>query len=311
VATTESATLLDFRYRPRYKAGDGRPGSGQRRTGADGDDLFIPVPCGTLVIRQADGEVLGDLVDPDQRLLVARGGRGGSGNWVFRSARDQAPRKSTPGRPGEELEIRLELKLIADVGLVGAPNAGKSTLLSVLTAARPKIAAYEFTTLVPNLGIVDLGDYSGCTLADIPGLIEGAATGRGLGHEFLRHVERTRALLLLVDGSVEDPAHALDMLRAELTEYGHRLARRPFAVVVTKSDLLDARAAAEIHQLAADWGVANEAEATLLISAVAAEGLDELRRLLGRLMQVSAREEPGEEISRRDESESADGPPVS
>jgi len=283
VADAQLATLLDFRYRRRYEAQDGGKGGGNNCTGRDGDDITIRVPCGTVVFDEATGELVGDLVAPGDRLLLAEGGKGGKGNWEFRNARNQTPMKATPGRPGLERVVRFELKLIADIGLVGEPNAGKSTLLSVLTAARPKVADYPFTTLVPNLGIVDLGDFASCTLADIPGLIEGASEGRGLGHEFLRHVERTRALLLLVDPSAAPPEAGLDMLRGELERYGGHLAGLPFAVVVTKSDLLDAEAAEQALARARRWAQAAGAVDTLQISAVAGRGLAELRRLLRRL----------------------------
>lgn len=283
VADPHLSTLLDFRYRRRYEAADGQKGGGNNCTGADGDDITIKVPCGTTVFDDATGEQLGDLVAAGDRLLLAEGGRGGKGNWEFRNARNQTPMKATPGRPGHELVVRFELKLIADIGLVGEPNAGKSTLLSVVTAARPKVADYPFTTLVPNLGIVDLGDYLSCTLADIPGLIEGASEGRGLGHEFLRHVERTRALLLLVDPSNGEPEATLRMLRGELENYGGHLARLPFAVVVTKQDLLPDDEATAVLARARAWADGAGAVATLQISAVAGRGLAELRHLLRRL----------------------------
>lgn len=276
------STLLDFRYRRNYKAESGKQGGGQRKSGADGDDVVVRVPCGTTVLDE-EGHTLGDLTDAGQRLLVARGGIGGKGNWEFRNPRNQTPMHAQPGREGETSTVRLELKLIADIGLVGEPNAGKSTLLSVVTAARPKVADYPFTTLVPNLGIVDLGDFASCTLADIPGLIEGAAEGKGLGHEFLRHVERTRALLLLVDPTVAPVADALDMLRSELSRHGGRLVDLPFAVVVTKSDLQDEEERAAAMAEAKAWSDAHGAEALLSISAVANQGLTELKHLLRRL----------------------------
>jgi GTP-binding protein len=282
-ATAEMSTLLDFKYRRHYKAGVGQPGAGQRRTGADGEDVILRVPCGTSVYATADNRPLGELLEDGQKLLVLRGGKGGKGNWEFRNARNQTPMYAQSGQEGKELEVRLELKLIADIGLVGEPNAGKSTLLSVITAARPKVADYPFTTLVPNLGIVDLGDYTSCTLADIPGLIEWASQGKGLGHEFLRHVERTRALLLLVDPTFEPPSRALDVLRRELAEHGNRLSELPFAVAVTKRDLLDEEAAAAALDQARRWGKQNGALAVIAISAVANLGLDELRHLLRRL----------------------------
>jgi len=283
VADGGMSTLLDFRYRREYHAGDGKAGGGARRTGADGAHLEIPVPCGTSVLRVPDDELLGDLTEPGQRLCIARGGKGGRGNWEFRTARNQTPMKATPGREGDAVEVRLELRLIADIGLVGAPNAGKSTLLSVVTAARPRIADYPFTTLAPNLGIVDLGDWQSCTLADIPGLIEGASEGKGLGHEFLRHIERTGALLLMADASEADPVAALEMLRGELREHGARLAELPFAVVLTKADLLAADVAADRLLAARRWCEARGGRSTLLISAVRGDGLPELRHLLREL----------------------------
>src|SRR5262249_10107250 len=193
-------TLVDYHYHPHHKAKSGQAGGGQKKHGAKGEDLILQVPTGTVIHNAATGELVADLTESDQRIMVARGGRGGLGNVHFATATNQAPREAQRGEPGEELTLGLELKLIADVGLVGYPNAGKSTLLSVVTAAHPKIADYPFTTLVPNLGVVVVGnaasgDYESFVLADIPGLIEGAAQGVGLGHEFLRHVERTRLLL--------------------------------------------------------------------------------------------------------------------
>ncbi len=293
VADPEMGTLLDFRYRRKYEAGKGMQGGGARKTGAGGQDLVIPVPCGTSVYRVEDNILLGDMVEPGQRLLIASGGKGGRGNWEFRTARNQTPMKSTPGKPGDALSVRLELRLIADIGLVGAPNAGKSTLLSVVTAARPKVADYPFTTLKPNLGIVDLGDYASCTLADIPGLIEGAADGKGLGHEFLRHIERTGALLLMVDGTDADLAVSLTMLLDELRQFGQRLEDLPFAVVVTKADLFDEDAAAVCMDTARRWCADHKGITTLLISAVRGDGLAELRGLLATLRQK--RDEPSDE----------------
>jgi GTP-binding protein len=287
-ADPDLSTLLDFRYRRRYEAAGGRPGGGRRKTGADGEDVVIRVPCGTAVYRGDDEQPLGDLLEAGQRLLVARGGVGGKGNWEFRNARNQTPMHAQPGTAGERFDVRLELKLIADIGLVGEPNAGKSTLLSVITAARPKVADYPFTTLVPNLGIVDLGEFRSCTLADIPGLIEGAAEGKGLGHEFLRHVERTRALLLLVDPAVAAPERALDMLREELARHGGRLAELPFAVVLTKQDLLDEAGLNEALAAAGGWGADHGAREVVSISAVTDQGLTELKHLLGRLLAAAA-----------------------
>ncbi len=282
-ATNEMSTLLDFRYRRRYKAAPGKAGGGNRRTGPDGDDITLLIPCGTAVYNQDDDTMLGDLLENGQKVLLAAGGRGGKGNWEFRNPRNQTPMYAQSGRLGKKVTIRLELKLIADIGLVGEPNAGKSTLLSVVTSARPKVADYPFTTLVPNLGIVDLGDFNSCTLADIPGLIEGAAEGKGLGHEFLRHVERTRALLLLVDPSLEPPGRALDVLRSELKRHGRRLAELPYAVLVTKQDLLDEAGAAEAVDMVREWGRDHGALEVLPISSATGQGIGELKKLLLRL----------------------------
>lgn len=286
VADPDMSTLLDFRYRHEYRAGDGKAGGGSRRTGADGEDLMIPVPCGTSVYELPPEVLRADLVAPGQRCLIAAGGSGGRGNWEFRTARNQTPRKATPGKPGQALTIRLELRLIADLGLVGAPNAGKSTLLAAITAARPKVADYPFTSLTPNLGIVDLGELCSCTLADIPGLIAGASEGKGLGHAFLRHIERTGGLLLLTDGSREDPAADLEVLRQELCSYDPRLSAVPFAVIVTKADLLENAVAAQRLAFAAQWGCEHGALACLLISAVRGDGLGTLRQVLRQLLAV-------------------------
>jgi GTP-binding protein len=290
-ATAEMSTLLDFRYRRNYKAGAGKAGGGNRRSGSDGDDVVLRLPRGTIVVDVDTGEQLGDLTQDKQKILLARGGKGGKGNYEFRNSRNQTPMHAQPGRDGETLSVRLELKLIADIGLVGEPNAGKSTLLSVLTSARPKIADYPFTTLVPNLGIVDLGDYTSCTLADIPGLIEGASEGKGLGHEFLRHVERTRALLLMVDPSLTPPGPALDVLRGELSQHGGRLVDLPFAVAVTKQDLLDEEASAEALTAVQAWGEKHGALSVVAISSVAQTGLTELKHKIRELYRLG--EDPG------------------
>jgi len=287
-ATAETSTLQDFRFRRVYAADAGQQGAGSRRTGADGEDLEISVPCGTLVYDADSGSVVCDLTEPGQRHRVAAGGRGGRGNYEFRSPQRQAPHVSTPGRPGESRKLRMELKLLADIGLIGAPNAGKSTLLSHLTAAKPKIADYPFTTLTPNLGIVDLGDYTSCSLADIPGLIEGASGGKGLGHEFLRHVERTRALVYLVDMTDPAPVSVLAVLRQELTVYGRRLADLPFIVVLNKLDLADEEAVGDIRREVAGWARDHSGRDPLLISAATGQGLDQLRHKLRELYQSAA-----------------------
>ena len=240
-------TLVDYHFHPHHKAKSGGDGAMQKKHGAKGDDLILKVPAGTIVRNAETGELIADLTEPGQRVMVARGGRGGLGNVHFATSTNQAPREAQRGEPGEELALELELKLIADVGLVGYPNAGKSTLLSVVTAARPKIADYPFTTLVPNLGVAVVGDPTrggdtSFVLADIPGLIEGAAQGVGLGHEFLRHVERTRLLLHLIDGlSEKDPWEEFAAINRELEEYSPELAARPQVVVLTKMDLQEAR----------------------------------------------------------------------
>lgn len=231
-------TLLDCREQPQYRAGGGRFGSGNNRTGRDGDDLVVRVPRGTVVRDAESGETIADLVRVGDRFRVAKGGRGGRGNAMFATATHQAPRRADPGEEGEERTIDLELKLIADVGLVGLPNAGKSTLLSRISRARPKVADYPFTTLEPNLGIVRLDDERTFVVADLPGLIEGASQGRGLGHRFLRHVERTAVLLFLLDAATDDPAATLALLEREIAGYSPALAEKPRLVALSKADLL-------------------------------------------------------------------------
>ncbi|WP_448526129.1 GTPase ObgE [Parathermosynechococcus lividus] len=232
-------TLLDFRYAHTFKAEAGQRGGPSNRTGASGADLIIEVPCGTMVWDADTEELLGDLTTPEQTLQVAKGGKGGLGNKHFLSNQQRAPDYALPGLEGEERHLRLELKLLAEVGIIGLPNAGKSTLISVLSAARPKIADYPFTTLVPNLGVVRQPNGDGTVFADIPGLIAGAHQGTGLGHEFLRHIERTRLLLHLIDATATDVIAAYDTIRAELVAYGHGLGERPQIVVLNKIDALD------------------------------------------------------------------------
>ncbi|TVP75089.1 MAG: GTPase ObgE [Gemmatimonadales bacterium] len=235
---TQLSTLRDFRYHAEVRAGRGQHGQGKNRTGARGEDRVLRVPPGTQVRDQESGEVLGELLEEGEELVVARGGRGGRGNVRFTTATNQAPRTWEPGDEGEERSIELTLKLMADVGLVGEPNAGKSTLLSVLSGADPRVADYPFTTLEPHLGVVSLPGYRSFVLADIPGIIEGAHEGRGLGHQFLRHIERTRILALMVplDGE-DDPGDVHARLQHELEAYSPELAARPHVVVLTKVDL--------------------------------------------------------------------------
>jgi GTP-binding protein len=245
------STLLDFRYRRHYTAERGEHGRGSDQKGRDGRDSIVRVPLGTVVRVLDSGAELADLVTPGQRFIAAHGGRGGRGNAHFKSPTKQAPRYAQPGEAGETRWLSLELKLLADVGLMGLPNAGKSTLLACLSAARPKIASYPFTTLVPQLGIVRLRDERSCVVADIPGIIEGAHAGKGLGHQFLRHIERTRLLLHLVDMTAseeDDPLLNFDTVNRELRAYASQLADRPQVVVATKMDVPSAKPAWERFQ---------------------------------------------------------------
>ncbi len=232
------STLLDYRYRQHLRAGQGEHGSGQKRAGRRGDDAEIPVPVGTLIKDTETGEILADLTEPGQRVVLIEGGRGGRGNARFATSTNRAPEYVQPGEAGRERHLELELKLIADVGLVGHPNAGKSTLLSRISAAQPKIADYPFTTLQPNLGIVKCGDYDSFVMADIPGLIEGAHRGKGLGFQFLRHIERTRVLLFMVDVASPNPEYDLAVLKEELDRFSPKLREKPTMLIATKLDLL-------------------------------------------------------------------------
>lgn len=236
-ANRQLATLLDFKYRKSYIADRGAHGLGARKTGKDGGDIVIGVPCGTVVRNAGTGEVMCDMVEDGQEVLICKGGRGGWGNQHFATATRQAPRFAQPGEKGEEYELEMELKLMADVGLVGFPNAGKSTLISVLSAARPKIADYPFTTLVPNLGIVRYEEYKSFVMADIPGIIEGAAEGRGLGIQFLRHIERTKILLIMVSADSADIAAEYATLLKELEKFDPALLSKPRFAVITKMDI--------------------------------------------------------------------------
>jgi len=239
VSTLHRNTLLQFSYNPEHRAGRGRHGEGSDCTGADGASIEVPVPVGTVVYNEATDERVFDFTEPGQRFLAARGGRGGRGNARFATATHQAPTEHETGRPGEEKRLRLELKLLADVGLVGFPNAGKSTLISRISAARPKVADYPFTTLEPNLGVVQLDNFRSFVVADLPGLIEGAHSGAGLGIQFLRHIERTRLLAHLVDvseASGRQPEEDFAIILRELASFSEELARKPMIVVATKMD---------------------------------------------------------------------------
>ena len=268
-ADGQMTTLMDYRYRQQYAAPNGRKGEGTNSTGRSGDDLVLRVPPGTLVRDLESDEVVGELLDDGQELVVAQGGRGGWGNARFATSTNQAPRRADPGQPGQERRIALELKLIADVGLVGEPNAGKSTFLSAVSAATPKVADYPFTTLTPNLGVVQLSGHRTFVVADIPGIIEGAHEGKGLGHQFLRHIERTRTLAIMIPADALEPQEEYDRLVAELREYSAELAAKPQCVVFTKADLLPPEWPAPRVAAPAAWG-------QFVVSSVARRGLDEL-----------------------------------
>jgi GTP-binding protein len=275
-------TLRDFRHAHHFRATPGGRGERAKRHGKAGEDLTLAVPPGTAVYDDASGDLLADLVAHDQIAMVARGGRGGLGNVHFATATHQAPRHAQKGEPGEERALRLELRLIADVGLVGLPNAGKSTLLAALTAARPKIADYPFTTLEPNLGVMDLGEVDARrpTIADVPGLIEGASTGAGLGHAFLRHVERTRVLVHLVDGADRDPAWNHEVIRDELRAHDPELLEKPMIVAFNKLDVPEAVAAWPAFRAAREL----EGVEAVAISAASGEGIAVLRRRVAELL---------------------------
>jgi len=259
VADPHANTLLKYRYNPEHKAERGRHGEGSNCTGAEGRSIELEVPVGTVVYDEATGERLVDFTEPGQRFLVAKGGRGGKGNARYATSTHQAPTEHQPGFPGEEKRLRLELKLLADVGLVGFPNAGKSTLISRISAARPKIAAYPFTTLEPNLGVVQVGDFRTFVVADIPGLIAGAHLGHGLGVQFLRHIERTRLLVHLVDvsdASGRNPVEDFETVMEELASFSEDLVAKPMLVVASKMDVAqDVERVAELRRLAEERGL--------------------------------------------------------
>lgn len=284
-ATKDLNTLLNFRYKPELTAENGQSGSKRDRRGRSGEVLVVKVPMGTIVRR--DDAIVADLVIDGQEAVIARGGDGGFGNAHFKSSTRQAPRIAELGEPGDEFEAQLELKLLADVGLVGFPNAGKSTFLSVVSNARPEIANYEFTTLTPNLGVADVDDGS-ILIADIPGLIEGASEGKGLGDQFLRHVERTAVLLHMIDAYSDDPAEKYQTIRRELEKYSPELMQRPEVVVLTKCEGLDQEIIA--MQATAIQNVAPNAE-VLTISSQTHEGVKELLRLLREKVERRRQEE--------------------
>jgi GTP-binding protein len=279
VSTEHQNTLLHLRFNPEHRAQRGRHGEGSNRTGHDGASLEVQVPVGTVVYDGVTGERLHDFTEPGQRFIVAHGGRGGRGNARFATSTHQAPAEHEPGQPGEERHLRLELKLLADVGLVGFPNAGKSTLISRISAARPKIAEYPFTTLEPHLGVVQLDDFRSFVVADIPGLVEGAHLGHGLGTQFLRHIERTRLLAHLVDvseSSGRDPVRDYETIMAELASFNQDLARRPMLLVATKMDIAqDLARVASLRQLAGERGLP-----FFEISSVTGQGVEQLRHAM-------------------------------
>ncbi len=276
-------TLFHLKFARHIKAGHGGDGGGDRSTGADGDDKFIEVPLGTVVRDKETDEILFEITDDGEKQILCRGGKGGLGNWHFRTSTNQTPRYSQPGLPGVEMDVILELKVLADVGLVGFPNAGKSTLLSVLTSAKPKIADYPFTTLKPNLGIVAYRDFQSFVIADIPGIIEGAAEGKGLGHYFLRHIERNSTLLFLVPADADDIKKEYDILINELTKYNPEMLDKERLIVVSKCDMLDEELQVEMRkQLDKDF----KGIPYLFISSVAQQGLVEFKDKLWQMLNV-------------------------
>jgi GTP-binding protein len=283
------STLLHFRFNPEHEAERGRHGEGSQRTGREGAGKDVPVPVGTIVYDESTGEVLHDFTQPGERFVVAKGGKGGRGNQHFATPTHQAPTEHEPGRPGEEKKLRLELKLLADVGLVGFPNAGKSTLISRISAARPKIADYPFTTLEPNLGVVSAGDET-FVVADIPGLIEGAHLGHGLGVQFLKHVERTRLLVHLVDVSEttgRDPVEDFRIVMEELEGFSPDLIRKPMVVAASKVDVAQDKARIDsLKALAAEKGLP-----FYEISSVTGQGIEDLKYNMAQYLSKTVEEE--------------------
>ena len=274
-------TLLGFKFKRHFKAGHGEHGSKNRSTGADGADVFLDVPLGTIVRDSDTNELLFEITAHGEEVIAAEGGKGGRGNWHFKTATNQTPRYAQPGIPAQEKQLTLELKVLADVGLVGFPNAGKSTLLSVLTSAKPKIADYEFTTLKPNLGIVKYRDFRSFVMADIPGIIEGAAEGKGLGHYFLRHIERNSILLFLIPADSNDISKEYEILLNELKKYNPELLDKNRLVAISKSDMLDDELIGEMKiQLDKDL----KQTPYLFISSVSELGLDDLKDKLWKLL---------------------------
>jgi GTP-binding protein len=269
----QMSTLLDFKYNRIYKAKNGAPGGNSRKSGRGGADIEIKVPCGTLVKRLEDGEIIADLVTPYKKIVVLEGGKGGHGNSEFATPTKQTPHYAEPGLSGKEMEVVLELKLIADVGIVGFPNAGKSTLISVISAAKPKIADYPFTTLVPNLGIVRIDLSKSYTVADIPGLIEGAAEGKGLGTQFLRHVERTKVLLFMLDPFHGDIKADYKILTNELKKYNPQMLKKQQIICISKADAMDDSMKKEMKKVSFKSGKIKP----IIISSVTGENIEEIK----------------------------------
>ena len=275
-------TLYHLKFKRHFRAEHGGAGGKQRSTGADGKDIYIDVPLGTVIRDSETNAIIFEITEEGEEKILAEGGKGGRGNWHFKSPTRQTPRYAQPGIPGQELNVTIELKVLADVGLVGFPNAGKSTLLSVLTSAKPKIADYEFTTLKPNLGIVEYRDYQSFVMADIPGIIEGAAEGKGLGHYFLRHIERNSVLLFLIPADADDIAKQYEILLDELRRYNPEMLDKERFIAISKSDMLDDELKTELKA---------ELDETLpvkylFISSVAQQGLSELKDVLWKMLNA-------------------------
>lgn len=292
-ADSQLATLIDFRYKKLYKGKRGKHGEGGDKTGRNGEDCLIRVPCGSVIRNSETGEVIAELLKDKEEKVILKGGRGGKGNTHFKTSTNRAPRYCEPGEPGQEMNVILELKLIADVGLVGFPNAGKSTLISKISAAKPKIADYPFTTLVPNLGIVKYGDYESFVVADIPGIIEGASEGKGLGLQFLRHIERTRILLYMIDATLLEDKKPIEffaqfeVLEGELKKYSEPLSKKPYVICFTKIDAISEELKKKL----------NKANA-LNISSVTGENLDKLKdTLYNKLKNLKENETTSDDIN--------------
>ena len=284
ITTSRKRTLYQFRFQKQFKSKNGAHGQGKRKTGKTGQDLVIELPPGTLVTDAETGQIINDLIKSGERLVLAKGGRGGQGNARFKTSTNRSPRFAQPGEPGETKKVKLELKLLADVGIIGLPNAGKSTLITTVSSARPKIGNYPFTTLTPSLGVVETDRGEPFVVADIPGLVKGAHKGTGLGIRFLRHIERTRILVHLVDVSAidsDDPLHGYDTINKELAKYNHKLAEKPQIVVLNKIDLPDALKAAKTFQSAA------KGKKVTLISALTGKGVDDLKLQIVQLLDTA------------------------